>query len=252
VKRQQADRELLLQIQPIKAQHPLWGYRRVWAYLKYRLHQPYNKKRIYRIMKEHHLLVTPNLRLKATRDNYPQRSKPHATRPNQFWGTDMTKIMIPSYGWCYLVIVLDWFTKKIIGYTIAPHCRTEQWLDALNQACNTQFPDGIAARSNDLFLVSDNGSQPTSKNYMKACSLLNIQQIFASYNNPKGNADTERVMRTIKEDFIWVREFTSPQILLNGFHQWVIEYNTDYPHSSLQNMTPSEFEQHYFLNASNF
>ena len=252
MKRQQQDNRILLQIQSIKAQHPLWGYRRVWSYLKYRQHQPYNKKRIYRIMKEHHLLVTPQLRLRAKRRNKPYASKPRATRPNQFWGTDMTKIMIPSYGWLYLVIVLDWYTKKIIGYHISPHCRTEQWHDALNMACNTQFPEGVADKHEKLFLISDNGTQPTSKNYMKACSLLHITQIFASYNNPKGNADTERVMRTIKEDFIWVNEFSSPQALLDGFSKWVKDYNTDYPHSSLNYMTPCEFEQHHVLHASNF
>lgn len=252
MKRQQEDNRILLQIQPIKAQHPLWGYRRVWSYMKYRQHQSYNKKRIYRIMKEHRLLVTPQLRLRAKRSNRPYASKPRATCPNQFWGTDMTKIMIPSYGWLYLVIVLDWYTKKIIGYHISPHCRTEQWLDALNMACNTQFPEGVAAKHTELFLISDNGSQPTSKNYMKACSLLQITQIFASYNNPKGNADTERVMRTIKEDFIWVNEFSSPQALLDGFRKWVRDYNTDYPHSSLNHMTPCEFEQHQIVHASNF
>ena len=252
MKRHQEDAQILLKIQSIKAKHPLWGYRRVWSYMKYRQHQPYNKKRIYRIMREHHLLVTPKLRLKAKRSNQVHASKPRATRPNQFWGTDMTKIMIPSYGWLYLVIVLDWYTKKIIGYTLSPHSRTEQWLDALNKACDTQFPDGVSGKDKQLFLISDNGSQPTSKNYMKACSLLKITQIFASYNNPKGNADTERIMRTIKEDFVWVNEFPSPETLIEGFTHWVKDYNADYPHSSLSNMTPCEFEQHYFLDATNF
>jgi len=252
MKRHQEDSLILPQIHSIKAQHPLWGYRRVWAYMKYRQHHCYNKKRIYRIMQEHHLLVTPQLRLKAKRSNQAHSRKPRATRPNQFWGTDMTKIMIPSYGWLYLVIVLDWYTKKIIGNNLSAHCRTEQWLDALNKACDTQFPDGVAGKHEKLFLISDNGSQPTSKNYMKAYSLLQITQIFASYNNPKGNADTERVMRTIKEDFLWVNEFSHPEALRDGFTQWLINYNMDYPHSSLNNMTPCEFEQHYILHASNF
>lgn len=252
MKRKQEDDRILPQIHSIKAQHPLWGYRRVWSYMKYRQQHPYNKKRIYRIMKEHDLLVTPQVRLKAKRNNHTHSSKPRATLPNQFWGTDMTKIMIPSYGWVYLVIVLDWYTKKIIGYNLSPHCRTEQWLDALNQACDTQFPDGIAGKHKELSLISDNGSQPTSKNYMKACSMLKITQIFASYNNPKGNADTERVMRTIKEDFVWVNEFSNPEVFIKGFTQWVKDYNMDYPHSSLNNMTPCEFEQHHILHASNF
>jgi transposase InsO family protein len=241
------DAGILLQIQPIKSDHPFWGYRRVWAYMKYRLNQVVNKKRIYRLMKEHNLLVRPNLRLKAKRDNQSNRNKPKATKPNQFWGTDMTKTLISSFGWLYLVIILDWFTKKIVGYSISSRSRSEEWLDALNAACNTQFPYGITAKQQELYLVSDNGSQPTSKKYMQACFSLEIKQIFASYNNPKGNADTERVMRTIKEDFIWVREFSSPVEFSESFKRWVDDYNNDYPHSSLNYKTPCQFEKEQLL-----
>ena len=162
------DQAILPQIQTIKADHPFWGYRRVWAYIKYRLNQPVNKKRIYRIMKEHNLLVTPNLKLKAKRQKQPNRNKPRAKRPHQFWGTDMTKILISSFGWIYLVIILDWFTKKIVGYSISGRSLAEDWLDALNHACNNQFPQGIDSKQEELYLVSDNGSQPTSKKYMQA------------------------------------------------------------------------------------
>jgi len=243
MKRQHEDKQILLQIQFIKSEHPFWGYRRVWAYMKYRLDLPVNKKRIYRIMKERNLLVTPNLRLKARRDNRPYRNKPRADRMNQFWGTDMTKVMLHSFGWLYLVIVLDWYTKKITGYSISTKSRTEDWLDALHDACNKQFPEGIASKPEELYLVSDNGSQPTSKKYMQATSVLEIKQIFASYSNPKGNADTERVMRTIKEDFIWVREFSNPIEFTEAFKAWVERYNNDYPHSSLKYLTPCQFEK---------
>lgn len=247
MRRIEIDKAILPQIQAIKADHPFWGYRRVWAYLKYRQGKNYNKKRIHRIMKEHNLLVTPNLRLKARRDNRPYRSKPKAERPNQFWGTDMTKIMIDSFGWLYLVILLDWCTKKIVGYSISNHSRAEDWLDALSNACNNQFPQGILSKQEELYLVSDNGSQPTSKKYMQACSVLEIKQIFASYNNPKGNADTERVMRTIKEDFVWIREFPTPQEFIQRFKEWVEDYNNDYPHSSLNYLTPAQFEKERLL-----
>ena len=58
--------------------------------------------------------------------------------------------------------------------------------------------------------MSDNGCQPTSMAFMQACSTLGIQQAFTSYNNPKGNADTERVMRTLKEECLWLQEWTCP------------------------------------------
>jgi len=76
------DEEVLKKILKIKGEHPLWGYRRVWLYLKYRLGENINKKRIYRVMKENSLLVTKNVRLKAKRTS--TRPKPRASRPNQF------------------------------------------------------------------------------------------------------------------------------------------------------------------------
>ena len=57
-------------------------------------------------MREHNLLVTKAQHLLAKRG--PIRPKPQATRPNQYWGTDMTKIKKGTFGWLYLVVVLDW------------------------------------------------------------------------------------------------------------------------------------------------
>ena len=236
---------ILGRIQDLKSDHPFWGYRRVWAYLKYREGLQVNQKRIYRLMKENQFLVKKNQKLRACRT--PFKSKPRANQPNQIWGTDMTKIMVSSWGWVYLHVVLDWYTKKIVGYGLSITSKTSDWLNALNMAVNQQYPHGIRDNSS-LSLVSDNGCQRTSVNYMAACNVLGIKQIFSSYNNPKGNADTERVMRTIKEDLVWPYEFNSPFELQEALDGWIYRYNYDYPHSSLYNNTPAEFE---FLNNQN-
>jgi transposase InsO family protein len=81
--------------------------------------------------------------------------------------------------------------------------------------------------------MSDNGSQPTSKGYMEACQNLGIHQAFTSYNNPKGNADTERVFRTMKEELLWLREWTSPFELVGTLKAWIQYYNEEYLHSTL-------------------
>ena len=132
---------LLAQIKEIKTDHPLWGYRRIWSYLKYRQGIAVNKKRVYRLMKEQNLIVTPNVRLKAKRG--PFRPKPHAEHPNHFWGIDMTKIKMAGWGWLYLTVVLDWYTKEIVGYHLGLQSKTEDWLKALYQAVNSRFPKGI-------------------------------------------------------------------------------------------------------------
>lgn len=251
MERQLQNQPVLERINNLKAQHPFWGYRRIWAYLGYREGLDINKKRIYRLMKENNLLVSKNTKLKACRT--PLKAKPRANRPNQIWGIDMTKVMIPCWGWLYLHIVLDWYTKKLVGYNLSWRSRTRDWLDTLEMSLRQQFPDGIRdSAEGTLHIVSDNGSQPTSIRFMAACNVLEIKQIFASYDNPKGNADTERVIRTIKEDLIWPSDFATPFELQAALDKWVIDYNTDYPHSSLGYKTPCEFERMNLEKLPNF
>ena len=78
----QLDQPIIDHIVIIKSDHPLWGYRRIWAYLRYREGLIIGKNRVYRLMKENALLVSKNTRLKAKRG--PLRSKPRAKVPNQF------------------------------------------------------------------------------------------------------------------------------------------------------------------------
>jgi transposase InsO family protein len=235
---------ILEQIKEVKTDHPLWGYRRVWSYLKYRQGLPVNKKRIQRLMKEGNLLVTPDVRNKAKRG--PIRPKPHAEYPNHFWGIDMTKIKMASWGWLYLTVVLDWYTKEIIGYNLGLQSRTEDWLKALNQAVNSRFPQGIKDTDKEqLFLVSDNGCQPTSQRFMMNCAIMGIKQIFTTWSNPKGNSDTERVLRTIKEDIVWPYDWDNPFDFEIALNKWIADYNTDFPHQALNNMTPRQFYQSF-------
>jgi len=232
---------VLERIKEIKAEHPFWGYRRTWAYLKYVDGMDINKKRVLRLMQRHKLLVKPDTKLKATRS--PGRNKPRPYRPDQWWGIDMTKVMVSGFGWMYIAVVLDWYTKKIVGYYAGVQCRGKHWLEALDEAVNHQFPDGV--REHGLCLMSDNGSQPTSVGFMKACRQLDIHQAFTSYNNPKGNADTERVFRTMKEELLWLREWTSPFELADALKNWVEYYNGSYLHSALGYKAPIKFEEEY-------
>jgi len=232
---------LLERIRELKADHPYWGYRRIWAYLKFHHGLPVNRKRIYRLMKEHQLLVSGKRELKATRGSSTR--KPRTIEPNTYWGIDMTKIMIPTFGWVYLHIVLDWGTKKLLSTRMSLTSKAADWIDALNEAVNLQFPQGIRTAVRIPNLVSDHGSQPTSLSFLKACSELNIEQIFASYCNPKGNADTERVIRTLKEDLVWTHEFDNVSQFEEALKQWTKAYNEEFPHSSLGYMTPYEYER---------
>jgi transposase InsO family protein len=228
-------------IRALKAEHPFWGYRRIWAHLKYVDELEINKKRVLRLLQKHDLLVKPDTKLKAIRT--PTRSKPKPERPDQWWGIDMTKVMVDGFGWMYIVVVLDWYTKKIVGYYAGMQCRSRHWLEALDMAVNRQFADGV--REKQLHLMSDNGSQPTSIDFMKACRDMGIAQVFTSYNNPKGNADTERVFRTMKEELLWLREWSSPFQLADALGKWIEYYNGKYLHSTLGYSSPIKFEEEY-------
>ena len=237
---------VLAMIKDIKADHPFWGYRRCWAYLYYREGIKVNKKRIYRLMKENNLLVNKR-QYKAKRK--PTRPKPKASYPNQIRGTDMTKIKIGIWGWYYLVVVLDWYTKEIIGYHLSLQSKSKDWQVALEEAVTRRFPKGIKdSLAKPLFLVSDNGCQPTSLSYMKTCSDLGIKQIFTSWSNPKGNADTERVIRTLKEDLVWCYDWDHPFDYQRALEKWVDNYNHDFPHQSLCYRTPCQYYQDYVKN----
>ena len=241
-----ANQALLERIRQLKAKHPYWGYRRIWAYLNYHEKFPVNQKRIHRIMRQNNLLVPKNRKLKAPRRAVTH--KPRTIEPNRYWGIDMTKVMIPTFGWIYLHVVKDWGTKKLLSTHMSLTSKSADWITALNEAVNFQFPDGIREIPYIPELVSDHGCQPTSTAFFKACSELSIHQIFASYSNPKGNADTERVIRTIKEDLVWTKEFDSVAEFEAALKQWKKAYNEDYPHSSLGYMTPYEYER--WFNAS--
>ena len=89
-------------------------------------------------------------------------------------------------------------------------------------------------------------SQPTSTSFMRDMRTLGIEQIFTSYDNLRGTADTERMIRTIKEELIWVNEFSSLEEARGKIGRWVeVDYNQLYVHSKFGYRSPEEFEAWY-------
>src|SRR5688500_18908079 len=85
-------------------------------------------------------------------------------------------------------------------------------------------PVSNGTRDQVLYLMSDNGCQPTSTAFMRACRTLGIQQAFTSYGNPKGNADTERFIDTLKKACFWLQEWSCPLQLMNALTHWITYY----------------------------
>jgi len=241
-KTKKSDEEKIVGImKKIKEKRPYFGYRRMFAWLRRKEKIFINKKKVYRLMKENELLCKVK-RHKVKRSS-SGRTKPKPSRKNEWWGIDMTKFLVSNLGWVYLVVVLDWWTKKIIGWNVSVRCRSKEWIKALDDAVDESCPAG--SREYGIHLMSDNGCQPTSVAFMNECEELGIEQAFTSYDNPKGNADTERVIRTLKEECIWLNEWETLEEVQEGIAKGIADYNANHIHSALNYLTPNEFDEKY-------
>lgn len=91
--------------------------------MKYADNLEINKKRVFRLMQKGRRLMQADAKLKAKRTS--GRIKLRQDRPNQWCGTGMTKAIVIGFGWMYIIVILDWFTKKIVGYYIGEQCHGE-------------------------------------------------------------------------------------------------------------------------------
>lgn len=240
-KNKSQDKEIISKVEEICGNYPNWGSRRVKNWLEKRENIVINRKTVQRIMREKNLLVKTKKKI-ASRQT--QKKKPQPEKPNQWWGIDMTKFLVQSCGWIYFVAIIDWYSRKVVGYSIGRNCCSDLWISALDKAVIEEFTNG--SRAMELSLMSDNGSQPTSKKFLKICIDLDIKQAFTSYNNPKGNANTERFFRTLKEDCIWINEFSNYDEAVMIINDYINFYNTVYLHSSLNYKSPIEFLNEYY------
>jgi transposase InsO family protein len=95
--------------------------------------------------------------------------------------------------------------------------------------------------------MSDHGCQPTSTAFMRAGGTLGIPQAFTSDHNPKGNADTERVIRTLNEEGLWWHEWTCPFTVASALEAGIADDNERYLHSALGYKPPRQLEREYHL-----
>jgi Transposase/Integrase core domain len=105
----------------------------------------------------------------------------------------------------------------------------------------------VSSLCNERIICLVTGSQPTSTRFMKACSNMELHQAYTCYNNPKGNADTERMMRTLKEELIWLREWSNPGEVADVLATWIEQYNESYLHSAYGYKSPNEVERSWNL-----
>ena len=155
---------------------------------------------------------------------------------NQVWAGDITFIPTAT-GWLYLAVVIDLCSRKIVGWSLADHLRTQLVSDALKQAL------GSRDTAPDLIFHSDRGSQYGSGAYRQLLAKAGMRQSMSARANPYHNAWTESFMGTLKTEMLQDGSFIDGSDARTEIFEYIeAYYNTHRKHSSLGYLTPAQFE----------
>ena len=181
----------------------------------------------------HAVYPKPNL----SKQNFKEAIVPYLLRnkvvsfPNQVWSIDITYIKMVR-GHMYLTAVIDWFSRKIMGWELSDTLGTAPLLDAVRKA--------VERFGTPAILNSDQGSQFTSAEYKTLLKSLGIRQSMDGKSRWADNIMIERWFRSLKTELIYINEFRSPRQLRLAIRQYVSDYNTLRPHEALDYETPED------------
>jgi putative transposase len=208
-----------------------------------------SKKRIARIMRENGIVGRRKPKFRRTTDsghrlpvadNLLDREFA-VDEPDTAWVADITYIWT-SQGWLYLAVILDLFSRRVIGWSMADHMRTELVLNALSAALGSRMPSAAG-----LVFHSDRGSQYASNAYQKALDENGITCSMSRRGNCWDNAVAESFFSTLKTELVHNMLFLSRDSARNAIAEWIeIFYNGKRRHSSLGYATPLEAERRYY------
>lgn len=197
------------------------------------------------------IMLQKGLRAIQPRRFAPQTSDGRASRPspnlllneplpsqmNRVWAGDITYIPTAS-GWLYLAVVIDLYSRRIVGWKLADHLRAPLVAGALENALQSrQVSDG-------LIFHSDRGSQYGSSVFRALLKRAQMRQSMSARANPYDNAWTESFMGTLKLELVQKqRDKDAGEARLNLFEYIEAYYNTQRKHSSIGYLSPSQFER---------
>jgi putative transposase len=236
-RQQQGSVELEEKLHVLIQEHPTYGYRRLWALLRYRLGENVNRKRIYRLLKRkrwlvHQREVRPRPRVQA--------SVSRTEASDRRWAMDLTYVSCGADGWAHLVGVIDCCDRELVGWEFALRGRAKEAERAIEEACIQRFgtlrPTGVAP-----VVRSDNGLIFQSRRFHSACRDYRLRQEFITPYTPEQNGIIERFFRSLKEECVWQHNFHSFAEAKAAIRQWIEWYNTGRPHQSLGYKSPREF-----------
>jgi transposase InsO family protein len=199
--------------------------------------------RIRRIMAERGLhALQPKNFLPKTSDGRADKPSPNLLAgrplpeaPNRAWAGDITFIPT-STGWLYLAVVIDLGSRRIVGWSLADHMRSELVVDALRQAL-------VVRPANEAIFHSDRGSQYGSAAFRKVLATAGLRQSMSARANPYDNAWTESFIGTLKHEMLQNGCFENASDARTELFEYIEGYyNTHRKHSSIGYLTPSQFE----------
>jgi putative transposase len=157
--------------------------------------------------------------------------------PNQVWVSDITYIWTLE-GWVYLSSVMDLFSRKIVGWSLASHMKKELPIEALKMAIISRQP-GVG-----LIHHSDRGSQYCSHDYIDILKEKEMQISMSRKGDPYDNACIESFHATIKKDLIYRKRFITREEAIKAINFYIGNfYNEKRKHSTLGNTSPNKFER---------
>jgi transposase InsO family protein len=206
------------------------------------------RNRIARLMRENGLVATRPKRVRKTTDS--SHSQPVAENvldrkfdvpgPNRAWVTDITYIWTWE-GWLYLAVVIDLFSRRVVGWSMAEHMRLELVLNALQMALGERLTDGGL-----LVHHSDRGSQYASETYRDTLAQQGIVCSMSRKGNCWDNAVAESFFATLKKELIARDSWPTRRSARSAIHEYItLFYNSRRRHSYLGFMSPMEYEHSF-------
>ena len=225
-----------------------YGVPRMWRELR-RAGIVVNRKKVHRLMRRHNMAGRAYRRRVTTTVPGPDGFKiPDLVgrgfepgEPDVAWVQDITYIPTGE-GWLFLASVLDLGSRRMLGYSMADHMRTELVLDALNMAVGARGGDSAVE---GIISHADRGSQYTSNDYLEYCEGLKLLPSVGRTGVCWDNAVAESFWASLKRECLLGRSFATRAEARQAIFRWINWYNMSRLHSSLGHVPPAEWEAGY-------